>query len=210
MKQEKIVRHISLTLLLVLAAVAGCKSSPSKEERATQGATLFKQGIADFNGGKVDEGIAELKKAVELEPTGQMGQLFKYDLSRLLLHRAEENDLNGMRALERAKREREEGSQDKAKRSEDEAQLLARKAVVDAREARDHLLWLEGQSFPEPNVFYFLCKAYITLGEFGTARKWLDKFMDAEDLGPEDRARAKQARERLIEAELQHEKLHKT
>jgi tetratricopeptide (TPR) repeat protein len=190
-----------------LFAASGCKSAqPSQEERTSRGVALYKQGVAEFNDGKVDDGIADLKKANELQPGYT---LLRYDLARMLLHRAEENDLKSIQATERAKRLHESGNHDEAKAKEDEAQALYRKAIVDVREARDHLLWV-ADSWPyEANVFYFLAKAYTSLAEFGKAREYLDRAIElGQPTGP-DREKLVQARERLIEAEVQQERLQK-
>jgi tetratricopeptide (TPR) repeat protein len=195
---------------LALAAGAGCSSSSatgaSPETRATNSVALYKQGVQEFNDGKVDEGIADLKKANELQPGYT---LLRYDLARMLLHRGEENDLLSIRATEDGKRLAGTEKADEGRQKEDQAKQLYAKAIVDVREARDHLLWVADSWPHEPNVFYFLSKAYTSLAEFGAARKYLEKAIDlGQPTGPE-REKLQQALERLKEAEIHQERLGK-
>jgi tetratricopeptide (TPR) repeat protein len=197
------VRKSLIPFLLGFAVAAGCHSTPAAhDERVSQGAKLWHQGVDDFNGGRTEEGIKDLRKAVELEPGAP---LYRYDLARFLLHRGEDSDLGSMRASEDAKRLHEKGEHDNARRKEEEAGISFRAALVDVREARDHLLWVADVWPTEPNVSFFLMKAYTVLGEYGSAKKYLEKFMELGQPQGAERDRLLTMRDRLSDAELLQE-----
>jgi tetratricopeptide (TPR) repeat protein len=189
---------------------AGCGSaalSASAEERATKSVALYKQGVAEFNDGKIDEAIANLKKANELQPGYT---LLRYDLARMLLHRAQVTDTASIRASADAKELRQADQHEKAKQKEDEAQNLFRRAVGDFREARDLLIWVADQRpVYEANVYYFLAKAYTGLGEFKLALKNLDTAIELGQPTGKDRENLLIVRERLLQAQAQEERLGK-
>lgn len=201
--------------LLIAAAVAaalggaGCGSGSaaggmSPEERTTKAVQSYKESVQLFNDGKIDEAIALAKKADQLQPGYT---LLRYDLARMLLHRAERSDIASLRASEDAKQLHEADRHEEAKTKEDEAQAYFRRSIQDFREARDHLLWVTESAPYEPNAFYLLAKAYTGLGEFKLARKTLEKAIEVGNPTGPDKENLMKVRERLQEAEIQAERL---
>ncbi len=209
----RLIRSGRLLSLFIAAAAAasplGCGSTENLDpaERTTRAVAMYKQGVADFNEGRVDEAIATLKKANELQPGYT---LLRFDLARMLLHRAQRNETNSILASESAREARQIGKPDKAKEKEDEARALYRRAVYDYQEARDLLLWVADQwGGAEANVDYFLSVAYTGLGEFRTARKHLERAIEIGNPTGPDREKLLRVLERLREAEAHQEKLGK-
>jgi len=194
-----------LVALLAGALLSGCKSTPeSPEERGRQSVSLYKDGVQQFNEGKVDAGIATLKKAYELQPDYT---LLRYDLARLLLVRAERADLSAMNLADQANVLRTEGKRDEARQKEDEAQRLHRDAIGDLKDARDHLIWV-GNMWPhEANVSYFLSVVATGLGDYKGARKQLKRAIETGNATGMQREKLERALEMLDQAELQDERL---
>jgi len=191
--------------VLVVAFSTGCNTTPKEPvERARKAVELYKEGVAEFNEGKIDAGIASLKKANEIQPGYT---LLRYDLGRMLLVRAERTDADSMRGAEAAKQLRQSGKHDEARQKEDEAENLRRQALVDLREAQQHFLWA-AESWPHnANVPYFLSIVYTGLGDFATARSYLQRAIDLGQPTGAQREKLDRALEILEQAEIHQKRL---
>ncbi len=198
--------------ILAVAALAGlsffaegCSGTPkSPEEKGRAAVNHYKEGVTQFNEGRIDAGIASLQKAREIQPDYT---LLRYDLARMLIVRAERADLSSMRLREAAKQDRQEGRQEEGKRKDDEALALTRGALGDFREALGHLSYVETQWPYEVNVYWFLSMVTTGLGEYDKAREYLER---AIELGnPQGAQREKFAKAKLLleQAELQAKRL---
>lgn len=202
-------RSIVLAAAILAAATAalgsGCASTPkSPEERSRQAVALYKEGVQQFNDGRIDPGITALKKANELQPGYT---LLRYDLGRMLLVRAERSDLTNMQLQEEAKQLHQESKHEDAKRKEDEAIALHRQAMGDLRDAQSHFLWVQDAWPQEANVPYFLSIVSTGLGDYGAARKFLKRAMEIGNPEGPQREKLERALEMLDQAELQEKRL---
>src|SRR5947209_8477159 len=118
--------------MLAAAVAAGCGSTPkSPEERSKQAVALYKEGVQECTEGKLDAGIALMKKANELQPGYT---LLKHDLARMLLARAQRQDLNHIQLYNEAQEAKRNGHIDEARKKEEEGRALERAALIDLRE----------------------------------------------------------------------------
>jgi tetratricopeptide (TPR) repeat protein len=194
-----------LTIAVAALGAAGCNSTPkSTEDRSKAAVALYKDGVQQFNDGKIDAGIAALKKANETQPGYT---LLRYDLARMLLVRAERGDLEGMRLMQAAKQDRMDGKVEEGKQKEDEAAALHRNTVADLREAQGHFLWTLEQWPYEANVPYFLSIVMTGLGDYQQAKEYLKRAMEVGKPSGPQLQKLERGLEMLEQAEVQDRRL---
>lgn len=194
-----------IVALLLGSLVSGCKSAPpTPEERGRQAVSLYKDGVQQFNEGKVNEGITSLKKGNELQPDYT---LLRFDLARMLIVRGERADLSAMGFEEKARLDRQEGRPDDARQKEEEAKRLHRDALQDFVDARDHLVWVAAKWPQEPGVPYFLSVVSTGLGDYRGARKYLEQALKIGNPTDIEREKLQRALQMLEQAETHDERL---
>lgn len=197
---------ISALAASLLAQGCGTTAPKSAEDKGRASVALYKEGVESFNQGRIDAGIAALKKAKDIQPDYT---LLRYDLGRMLLVRAERGDLTSMQLVQEAKNLRQESKVEEGKRKEDEAITLHRNAMIDLQESLGHFSYAETQWPYEANVPYFLSIVRTGLGEFDKAKEDLDRSIElANPQGPQ-REKLMRARKLLETAQLTKERLEK-
>ncbi len=205
---------LAMGLVTALATVgigSGCGSaSPSTEPdvRAKEVTDLFREGVNQFNEGKIDAAIATLQKGREIQPDYT---LLRYDLGRMLNVRGERNQNEAFRVFEKMEEAKRERKPEEADQRLAEGHALWKAAQRDFAEARDQFLYVYDRwPHEKANVAYFLMVAFTGLGNYREARDYLDVAIDAGQPTGDDLKRLMEAHRRLDDAIVTSERLDET